>query len=61
MSVREEGLLWQKSQTHNLLMAGLFFIALARQTRHLVRQGGHSHSKAVKMIDFKGKAVKNLK
>ena len=60
MSVREAGLLWKKSQTHKL-SAGLFFFALAPQTRHLVRQGGHSHSKAVKMIDFKGKAVKTLK
>lgn len=61
MSVCEAGLLWQKSQTHKLLMAVFFFIALAPQARHLVRQGGHSHSKAVKMIDSKGKAVKTLK
>ena len=59
--MREAGLLWKKSQTHKLLMAGLFFFALAPQTRHLVRQGGHSHSKAVKMIDFKGRAVKTIK
>ena len=36
MSVWKAGLLWQKSQGHKLLMAGLFFIALAPQTRHLV-------------------------
>ena len=36
MSAREAGLLWQKSETGNVLMAGLFLIALAPEAGHLV-------------------------